>query len=108
MTAVDAEGVIIKESGRKVMGRRRRSGGRPPRLSGEVAQRWRPPAVAPVRPGVRGRVTGRLGAALGGADAVHLASALTPAQLGSVLVTWDLRLRAAALGRAFPSPPGGF
>lgn len=34
---------------------------------------------------------------LGGADAVHLASALTLAEADPVLITWDLRLRAAAL-----------
>ena len=34
---------------------------------------------------------------LGGADAVHLASALTLAEVDPVLTSWDLRLRAAAL-----------
>ncbi|MEJ7765757.1 MAG: hypothetical protein WKF86_09700, partial [Acidimicrobiales bacterium] len=34
---------------------------------------------------------------LGGADAVHLASALTIAQAVPILVAWDLRLRTAAL-----------
>lgn len=34
---------------------------------------------------------------LGGADAVHLASALTLADTGPVVVAWDARLRAAAL-----------
>ena len=34
---------------------------------------------------------------LGGADAVHLASALAMAQAGPILVAWDLRLRTAAL-----------
>lgn len=35
--------------------------------------------------------------ALGGADAVHLASALTMAAADPVVVAWDLRLRAAAM-----------
>ncbi len=41
-------------------------------------------------------LTGRF--VLGGADAVHLASALTLVDAGPILVAWDVRLRAAALG----------
>ncbi len=39
-------------------------------------------------------LAGRL--VLGGADAVHLASAMTLAEVDPVLVTWDLRLHTAA------------
>ena len=44
--------------------------------------------------GAAADLVGRL--VLGGADAVHLASALTLAEVGPVLTTWDLRLHTAA------------
>lgn len=43
---------------------------------------------------------------LGGANAVHLASALTLAEVDPVLTTWDLRLRAAALEAGLLVAPG--
>lgn len=45
--------------------------------------------------GVAGDLTTTL--VLGGADAVHLASALTLAEVGPLLTTWDQRLRKAAV-----------
>lgn len=44
--------------------------------------------------------------AVGGADAVHLATALTLAALDPVVVTWDRRLGAAALASGLAVVPG--
>ena len=45
---------------------------------------------------------------LGGADAVHLASALTFLAMDPVLVTWDRRLAAAAVSAGVAVVPSGF
>lgn len=52
------------------------------------------------------RLAGRL--VLGGADAVHLASALTLQAVDPVLVTWDRRLAAAAASAGIAVTPSGF
>lgn len=52
------------------------------------------------------RLAGRL--VLGGADAVHLASALTLQAAGPVLVTWDSRLAVAATSAGVAVTPSGF
>lgn len=51
-------------------------------------------------------LAGRL--VLGGADAVHLASALTLADAHPILVAWDSRLRTAALGAGLVVAPASF
>lgn len=45
---------------------------------------------------------------LSGADAVHLASALTLREIDLALVTWDRRLASAAAGEGLPVVPGDF
>lgn len=45
---------------------------------------------------------------LGGADAVHLATALTAADVEPVLVTWDRRLAMAAIDAGLAVVPAGF
>ena len=45
---------------------------------------------------------------LGGADAVHLASALTLADAAPILVAWDVRLRTAALEAGLIVAPDRF
>lgn len=45
---------------------------------------------------------------VGGADAVHLATALTMAALDPIVVTWDRRLGEAALASGLAVLPGGF
>lgn len=45
---------------------------------------------------------------LGGADAIHLATALTAADVEPVLVTWDRRLAVAAVGLGVAVVPSGF
>ena len=51
-------------------------------------------------------LAGRL--VLGGADAVHLASALTVVDADPILVTWDRRLTSAALEAGLAVVPGDF
>lgn len=45
---------------------------------------------------------------LGGADSVHLASALSLLAADPILVSWDRRLSAAALDAGLPVVPSGF
>lgn len=45
--------------------------------------------------------------ALGGADAIHLASALALADTSPIVATWDDRLRAAARASGFETMPAG-
>jgi predicted nucleic acid-binding protein len=45
---------------------------------------------------------------LSGADAVHLASAVSLERAGPILVTWDRRLASAAVSVGLAVAPGGF
>ncbi len=79
--------------------------------SGRTAHRlwselWPAARVVELTPAVAdeaARLAGRY--VLGGADAVHLASAMTLVEAAPILVAWDIRLRTAAQGAGLAVAP---